>query len=95
MPKITVRAFAAFRELLQKRIIEIDAPVEDIQGIVDLITDTYNRDFKKTIIDSRTGQVRKGFSILVNGRDISFLDDLRTGLKDGDVVALFSPVAGG
>ncbi len=33
--------------------------------------------------------------ILVNGRDIDFLQGAKTGLKEGDTVVLIPPVAGG
>jgi molybdopterin converting factor small subunit len=33
--------------------------------------------------------------LLVNGRDIDFLNRLETKLKEGDEVALFPPVGGG
>lgn len=33
--------------------------------------------------------------ILVNGRDIDFLNGPETELKDGDTVVLFPPIAGG
>jgi len=95
MPKVTVRVFATFRELLGKRTIELDTAVDDVEGIIRLIADTYQPSFKKAVVDPQTGQVRKGFSVLLNGQDITFLDGLRTRLKDGDTIALFSPVAGG
>jgi molybdopterin synthase sulfur carrier subunit len=95
MPKVTVRVFAALRELLGKRIIELDVAVDDVEGIIRLITDTYQPNFKNAIINPQTGQIRKGFSVLLNGRDISSLEGLRTRLQDGDAIALFSPVAGG
>jgi len=34
-------------------------------------------------------------SILQNGRNIQFVDGLESELADGDVVAIFPPVAGG
>ncbi|MHA1648787.1 MAG: MoaD/ThiS family protein [Candidatus Helarchaeota archaeon] len=33
--------------------------------------------------------------MLVNGRNINFLDGRNTKLKDGDVVAISPPIAGG
>ena len=33
--------------------------------------------------------------LIVNGREITYLDGLETRLRDGDVVAFIPPVAGG
>ncbi|GAJ22964.1 unnamed protein product, partial [marine sediment metagenome] len=42
-----------------------------------------------------TRELRKTVNILVNGRGLDLLQKLDTPLKDGDVVAIFPPVAGG
>jgi len=41
------------------------------------------------------GEVRDGYSIFVNGRDVRYLRGLDTPLAEGDVLDLFPPVAGG
>ena len=40
-------------------------------------------------------RVRDFYKIFVNGRDIQHLKNLETEIKDGDVVAVFPPIAGG
>lgn len=95
MTRVTVRVFAAIRALLGQSTIELNVAEEDVEGIIRIIASTYQPSFKNVIIDSQTGEVRKGFSILLNGREISFLGGLKTRLKDGDTVSIFSPVAGG
>jgi len=95
MPTVTVRIFATLRELLGRKTLDMDAPVEDIEGLIRFIADRFQPSFKDALIDPKACQIRKGFSILVNGRDIEFLEGLRTKLKDGDTIALFPPVGGG
>ncbi len=41
------------------------------------------------------GRVREGYKVMVNGRDVDFLEGLDTRLGDGDEVHIFPPVAGG
>jgi len=47
------------------------------------------------LIDEETGNLTRGFRVLVNGRDIDFLRRFETMLGDGDRVVVFPPVAGG
>lgn len=39
--------------------------------------------------------VKPYFKIMVNGQDISLVQDLLTPIKTGDIVAIFPPIAGG
>ena len=39
--------------------------------------------------------VRSDVLVLLNGRNIAFLDGLRTSLQSGDVLSIFPPVYGG
>lgn len=94
MPAVTIRVFATLRELLGIKAIDVNAPVEDVEGLINFIAERFKPDFKNALMDPK-GQVKRGFSVLVNGRDIAFLEGLRTKLKDGDTVALFPPVGGG
>ena len=40
-------------------------------------------------------RIKDFYKVFVNGRDIYHLGGLETELKDGDIVAVFPPVAGG
>lgn len=40
-------------------------------------------------------RIRDFYKIFVNGRDIQHLKNLETEIKDGDVIAVFPPIAGG
>jgi molybdopterin synthase sulfur carrier subunit len=94
MPSIKIRVFATLRELLGTKGFEIEAPVEDVGNLIQFIAERFQPSFKDTLLDEE-GRVRKGYSILVNGRDINFLQGLGTKLEDGDIIAIFPPVAGG
>jgi molybdopterin synthase sulfur carrier subunit len=55
----------------------------------------YGDDFKRTLIHTSTGEVSSSVVIALNGVDIEALNGLQTNLKDGDIIAIFPPVAGG
>ncbi|MEM3027956.1 MAG: ubiquitin-like small modifier protein 1 [Candidatus Bathyarchaeia archaeon] len=94
MPSLKVRVFATLRDLLGTKGIEIKDSVGDVEALINYIADRFQPSFKNALLDEE-GRVRKGFSILVNGREITFLKGLGTELKDGDIIAIFPPVAGG
>lgn len=92
--RIVLRVFADYRAITGFK----EMPVglgegETIGGLLDLITHTYPR-LKEAMFEDN-GALKRFIIILVNGRNIEFLEQLHTRLKDGDVVALFPPVAGG
>jgi molybdopterin synthase sulfur carrier subunit len=39
--------------------------------------------------------LKPGIKIIINGRDIDYLNGLDTQLKDGDVIVIIPPIAGG
>jgi molybdopterin synthase sulfur carrier subunit len=91
--KVTVRAFAHLREILGKEL-EIELPEgETVRGLLDALS-VGHRGFREALFDE-TGQLKAFNSILKNGRNIAFLDQMETKIDDGDVIALFPPAAGG
>ena len=49
---------------------------------------------KERICDE-TGKVRRFVNVYVNGDDIRFLQNLETGLKEGDSISIVPAIAGG
>lgn len=90
--QVELRFFASFREAVGSRVIEREYNAEQSVGdiLVELSDEHGNLQFFE-----EDGELRQHLSIMVNGRDISFLDGLETSVEDGDVLAMFPPVAGG
>jgi sulfur-carrier protein len=90
---ITVKSFATFREVMDMQI-----PMEFPEGatIRTLLAELTAR-FRglDPQMFASPGVLLDFVNILKNGRNIHFLKDLDTPLDDGDVIALFPPVAGG
>ncbi|MHA2424030.1 MAG: MoaD family protein [Candidatus Thorarchaeota archaeon] len=93
MAKVTVKFFATVREVTKIPRIEMEA--KDIRELLDALKVKYGKKFIDTVIDSETGDLKRFFSCMINGKRIELLDGYESILEDGDAVALFPPVGGG
>jgi len=90
---ITVKSFATFREVMDSQI-RMDFPRgATIRTLLDELIGRYHNVGELMFANPKT--LRDFVNILKNGRNIHFLAGLDTPLDDGDVIALFPPVAGG
>jgi nascent polypeptide-associated complex subunit alpha len=80
---VKVKVYSTLREICGKEF-EIDAG--SVKELLSLSCKKYGKDFKK--------QVRSA-SLLVNGKNISYLQGLKTPLKKDDEVSILPPAAGG
>jgi molybdopterin synthase sulfur carrier subunit len=93
---IKVRVFASLRYILGKKELDLQSPEgTTVMALIDLLSEKYSNGKLRREVFDENGNVRKYVKILVNGRDIDFIDGLSTRMKDGDVVAMFPPVGGG
>ena len=91
--KVHVKAFATFREVMDSQF-EMDFLVgATIRTLLAELMGRYDGLGELMFADS--GTLRDFVNILKNGRNVHFLAGLDTPLEDGDVIALFPPVAGG
>jgi molybdopterin synthase sulfur carrier subunit len=93
MVKVTVKFFATVREVTKIPRIEMEA--ENIRELLEALKVKYGRQFIDTVIDEETGELKRFFSCMINGKRIELLEGYDSILQDGDAVALFPPVGGG
>lgn len=98
MRRVTVRFLGhlnrAFK--IQKHAMAID--VEDDGSVGDLLNKLeglIGQEFKKEVFDPKSQSIQPGIRIMINGRDIDFLENLATRLNNGDTICIFMPVVGG
>ncbi|NIM45962.1 MAG: MoaD family protein [Nitrososphaeria archaeon] len=88
--KVLVRFYANLREFMGKKTLELE--VEEgttFEGLLNQIPELRRK------LVAEDGRLQDNVSSLINGRNIRFLNGLKTEIKDGDIVAMFSPAAGG
>lgn len=90
---VTVKAFATLREVMDMQIRMEVYPGATVRSLLAGLTGRYQG--LDELLFSAPGVLRGLVNILKNGRNIHFLAGLDTPLDDGDIIALFPPVAGG
>jgi molybdopterin synthase sulfur carrier subunit len=91
--KVRVKAFATFREVMDSQVDMDFLKDATIRTLLDELMGRY--DGLDELMFADPGTLRDFVNILKNGRNVHFLAGLDTPLEDGDVIALFPPVAGG
>jgi len=93
--EITVRYFTVLRRITEKRQESLkmkgDSTLEDMLVI---LTEKYGKNFERYV---SSGIGKKGLRLvfLLNGKDVTQFEGLKTRLHEGDTLALMPPIAGG
>ncbi len=95
--KIKAKFYANMRELLGKKELEIilgGSGVQTIRDVIDKIDELEGKDFKEKIIGTKD-RPRRSIRIVLNGKQIDFLERFDTVVNDGDNVSFFPLIAAG
>lgn len=95
--KITIKGFFTIREAMGKvGQLEMEVDKTSVREILIELSNRYGARFKAEVFDPETNDIRSQNQILINGRHYRYSPaGLDTELQEGDVVAIFPPVAGG
>ena len=89
-----VKVFANLREIVKAKRHEIDVEVKGgiVGDVLELLLQKYGTAFHDAIFNP---EGRLKIKILLNGRDIDYIDGMESKVTEDDIVYLFPPVAGG
>jgi molybdopterin synthase sulfur carrier subunit len=91
---VQVRLFATLRQSAGKAEVEVpEAEGNTVRTVLARLVDTHP-DLEREIFDSDR-QLQSHIHVMVNGRDIRFLDGLDTPVQPSDQMWIFPPVGGG
>jgi molybdopterin synthase sulfur carrier subunit len=91
--KVTVKLFAGLKPAFGRGAIDIECGrTRSVHSVLLEVCDT---PAQRRALFLDDGLLRRELQVLVNGRNITFLDRLETELNSGDEVAVFPPMYGG
>ena len=89
---VKVRLFATLRKKygVKELTVKCDGT---LRGAIENASKIIGEGFLREIYDENRGKVKGNMIIMINGRNIRDLKEIK--IKDGDVIAIFPPLAGG
>jgi molybdopterin synthase sulfur carrier subunit len=92
--QVVVRTIGPFSDKMGFQQLTIQLTGHTVSDLLQQLCKERGDKFRNVILDEK-GNLRSYVKLLVNGRGLHLLEGLKTVLADGDVVAIFPPVAGG
>jgi MoaD family protein len=89
---ITLKLFASLRDAVGQKEVEIAKDSATLKEVLDYLSQTYGEKVKDYLFDSE-GNIWQSVMLLVNDQPLD--RDPAVALKDGDIVSILLPTAGG
>ena len=91
--EVKVKFFSNFRDLAGTAVTQLEAV--NVRDLLEKLVDR-NEGLKDALVDSESDrELKSGVTVMLNGRNVRFLDGLDTELSEGDTLAIFPPIGGG
>jgi molybdopterin synthase sulfur carrier subunit len=96
MITVKVRTILTIKKILGTGEIELSVPEKStLQELVTKLVNNFGDELASLLLESETRKVLPHIRLMVNGRDIAFLNGMDTVLQPGDEVLILPPVSGG
>lgn len=89
--EIELRFFANFRKAVGQKTVHREFDDATVGGVLR----TMRADHADLDLFDEDGSLKGFVTVMKNGRNVTYLDDVDTELEDGDTISVFPPVAGG
>ncbi len=92
--KVTVKFFTTLREIVGKKDEQLFLPPQaTLKDAIAALSRKYGTRFTDYSLEK--GEIKPFLQILINGRNVGFLQRMETMLKEGDTIAILPPAGGG
>jgi molybdopterin synthase sulfur carrier subunit len=91
---VKLKFYAGYRSITNCKETDVSA-APDIWTLLVYLSKCYGKGFRDEIFTKDGSEISDEVIILVNGRNISFLNGKNTTLTEADIVSIFPVVAGG
>ena len=92
--RVKVKTLATLHTITGGLIHEITLNDEaNVNDVIKKLIEMYPK-LKNELLNDK-GRLKENYKVLINGREITHLSGLETKVSDGDIIAIFPPVAGG
>jgi molybdopterin synthase sulfur carrier subunit len=96
MITVKVRTILALKKILGKGEVELAVPEgSTLRELLAMLVEKWGDELGSRLFEPKTRTVLPYIRLMVNGRDIAFLDRMETVLRNGDDVLILPPVSGG
>jgi len=96
MITVKVRTILALKTILGSGEIEVPFPEGSTLGqLITTLVDRWGDELASYLYEPNSKSLRPYIRLMVNGRDIAFLEKMETVLRNGDEVLILPPVSGG
>jgi len=94
--KVKVHTILGLSEIIGQREIELSlSPGSTVESLLQHLVKTWGERLSSALFEPGNKQLFPHIRLMVNGRDMAFVNGMETVLKDGDEVLIFPPVSGG
>jgi molybdopterin synthase sulfur carrier subunit len=96
MIKVTVNSILSIKDVIGQREIEVSIPEKsNLYALLSFMVERWGDRLSSQLFKPGTKKVLSHIRLLVNGRDIEFMEGMNTVLQEGDEIFIFPPVSGG
>lgn len=94
--RVEMRFYSIFRLVTGQEELAIELPDEsDVRDLLYRLARSCGKSFEEHVFSVDSGTLRHRVILLLNGKNLEFLQGLATSLHDGDQLAFLQPLSGG